>query len=171
LAAQHAPADDTNRTSSARFFVLDSTPGDSPRAGYLARLADLLPHPVQVAGWRDLPGVISLLAEEVERRQKSHEAEGPETYLIIPVRKRFRDLRGEEDDFGSFGSNEEQKANVAKQFTAMLREAAELGVHMLVWCDSYNNAARSFDRQAMREFEMRVLFQMSAGDSSSLIDS
>jgi hypothetical protein len=52
----------------------------------------------------------------------------------------------------------------------VLREGAGLGVHVIVWCDSLNNLNRSFDRPALREFEMRVLFQMSAADSSTLID-
>ena len=46
-----------------------------------------------------------------------------------------------------------------------------VGVHVLVWCDGYNQAARMFDRVTMREFAMRVAFQMSAADSSNLIDS
>ena len=54
---------------------------------------------------------------------------------------------------------------------AALREGPPLGLHTIVWCDSLNNANRAFDRQALREFEMRVLFQMSAADSSNLIDS
>ena len=45
-----------------------------------------------------------------------------------------------------------------------------MGVHTIVWCDSLNNLNRSFDRQGLREFEIRVLFQMSANDSSTLID-
>jgi hypothetical protein len=40
----------------------------------------------------------------------------------------------------------------------------------MVWCDSYNNVNRVIDRSTMREFEMRVAFQMSAADSSSLLD-
>ena len=34
-----------------------------------------------------------------------------------------------------------------------------------------NNLNRTFDRNGLREFEIRVLFQMSANDSSTLIDS
>ncbi len=45
-----------------------------------------------------------------------------------------------------------------------------MGVHTIVWCDSLNNLNRTFDRQTLREFEIRVLFQMSANDSSTLID-
>jgi hypothetical protein len=37
--------------------------------------------------------------------------------------------------------------------------------------DTYNNLNRSFSRKALGEFEMRVVFQMSANDSASLIDS
>jgi hypothetical protein len=33
-----------------------------------------------------------------------------------------------------------------------------------------NNLMRTVDRASLREFEMRILFQMSANDSSNLID-
>ena len=36
--------------------------------------------------------------------------------------------------------------------------------------DTFNNVGRSMSRKALSEFEMRVVFQMSANDSSSLID-
>ena len=39
-----------------------------------------------------------------------------------------------------------------------------------LWCDSYNNVNRMLDRMAMREFEMRIAFQMSAADSASFLD-
>ena len=44
-------------------------------------------------------------------------------------------------------------------------------MHALVWCDSYINVTRWLVRQAIRDFDMRVLFQMSATDSSNLMDS
>jgi hypothetical protein len=37
-------------------------------------------------------------------------------------------------------------------------------------CDTVNNAGRFFSRKTLSEFELRVLFQMSANDSASLID-
>ena len=40
----------------------------------------------------------------------------------------------------------------------------------MVMVDNYNNINRGLSRKALSEFEMRVLFQMSANDSSSLID-
>jgi hypothetical protein len=169
LAAQQPPANDLRQGSGARFYVLDGTPAESPQAGTLAQVAGVLPHPVQVVGGRELPGLMAELAEEVERRQKATESEGPSVYLLIHGLQRFRDLRKPEDDFG-YSSND-QPPTPAKQFASIMREGAGLGVHTLIWCDALNNVTRSLDRQALREFDMRVLFQMSANDSSTLIDS
>jgi len=41
----------------------------------------------------------------------------------------------------------------------------------VVTVDSFNNVGRALNRKALGEFEMRVIFQMSANDSASLIDS
>src|SRR5262249_37351312 len=58
----------------------------------------------------------------------------------------------------------------SQQFATVLREGSSLGVHTLLWGDTLNNVNRSLDRPMLREFEMRVLFQMSVADSSNLID-
>jgi hypothetical protein len=57
-----------------------------------------------------------------------------------------------------------------KQWAEILKNGPAWGVHTLLWCDSYNNVSRILDRMALREFEMRIAFQMSAADSSSLLD-
>jgi hypothetical protein len=44
-------------------------------------------------------------------------------------------------------------------------------VHVIVWADTPASLERTLDRNAMREFDNRILFQMSATDSSNLIDS
>jgi hypothetical protein len=163
LAAQHDPA-------SARFYVLDGTPADSSRVGTFARLAEALPHSVRVGGIRDVPAFLNELAEEVTRRQEADEPSN--AYLFIYDLQRFRELRKAEDDYGYGGfSSSDASPSPAKQFATVLREGTTLGVHTLTWCDSLNNVNRTFDRQTLREFELRVLFQMSANDSSTLIDS
>ncbi|MGI8757615.1 MAG: hypothetical protein ACR2MB_17515 [Acidimicrobiales bacterium] len=40
-----------------------------------------------------------------------------------------------------------------------------------MWCDTLTNVNRRFNRTMLREYTQRVLFQMSSGDSSHLIDS
>ena len=43
-------------------------------------------------------------------------------------------------------------------------------MHVFAWCDTPGSVERTIDRGSMREFDNRVLFQMSANDSSNLID-
>ncbi len=58
----------------------------------------------------------------------------------------------------------------SKLFGDILRDGPPLGIHTMVWCDSVNNLNRTLDRQGMKEFENRILFQMSSNDSSTMID-
>jgi hypothetical protein len=155
----------------AQFYVIDGSPADMPYAGLLSRLAGVVPHPLRVAGWRDVPVIMAELREELGRRQELLNGATPTpVYLFLYSLQRFRDLRRSDDDFG-FGRAGDDTANPAAIFGTLLREGSGLGMHTLLWCDTLNNLMRSLDRQMLREFEMRVLFQMSVADSSNLIDS
>jgi hypothetical protein len=171
VAAQHAPANPAEPASGVKFYLFDGSPVDSYNNGKLAQIGDVIPHPVRDVAWRELAGVMGELAEEVERRQKADAGDAPNIYLLVYDLQRFRDLRKEGDDFGFSRYGEEKPASPSKQFANILREGPPVGVHTIVWCDSLNNLNRTFDRQGLREFEIRVLFQMSANDSSTLIDS
>jgi hypothetical protein len=168
LAAQHDPG---VPSASARFFVFDGSPADSLNAGRLAKLAGVVPHVVRDVTWRDLKTVLTELAAEVDRRQKENPADADTVYLFVYDLQRFRDLRKSDDDFGYSRYGEEKETPPSKLFTNILRDGPPVGVHTIVWCDSLNNLNRTFDRQSLKEFEIRVLFQMSANDSSTLIDS
>jgi hypothetical protein len=152
-----------------RFFVLDGTPPEARNAGYLARVADLLPHETIVATPRDAAAAVNHVAQEVARRQQAGLHDAPPWYLVINDMQRFRELRKKEDDFG-FSRSGEGEANPAQQLATILREGPVLGVNTILWCDTLNNLQRTFDRPLMRELELKVLFQMSANDSSTLID-
>lgn len=171
LAAQHEPADEQTPASGARFYVLDGSPADASHAGIFDKLCNVLPHSIQIVGPREIGPVISSIADTVERRQKMTVVDEPSIYLFVYDLQRFRDLRRQEDDFSFSRRGEEKPANPAKQITTILRDGPIQRVHTIVWCDSLNNMNRTFERQILREFDMRVLFQMSAGDSSTIIDS
>ena len=70
----------------------------------------------------------------------------------------------------SFGGGE-KKVSPSKQFSDLLKNGPGFGIHTLVWSDTYNNVTRWFNSQTLREFELRIVFQLSASDSSNLIDS
>jgi hypothetical protein len=169
LASQYPPAESDATRSGARFFVLDGTPEDHPRAEFLKRAVARLPHGVSSGGWRDAPRILAAVAAEVDRRQQPDAPDGPEVFLFIHDLPRFRDLRKRENDFG-FGRREEE-AGPPDHLASILRDGPGLGVHLVIWCDNLNNLNRHFDHQGLREFEMRVLFQMSPNDSGHLLDS
>jgi hypothetical protein len=167
LAAQFPPADSETVRRGAHFFLLDGTPEDHPSAGLLARVAALLPHRFEVGGWRDVPEVLAKVAAVVQGRQET-KTDGPELFLLIHDLPRFRDLRRREDDF-SFSRREEEAAP-CDHLDMIVREGPVLGVHLVCWCDTVNNLNRHFTHQILREFEMRVLFQMSPTDSGHMLD-
>ncbi|WZP00665.1 FtsK/SpoIIIE domain-containing protein [Isosphaeraceae bacterium EP7] len=164
LAAQLPP-------SQVRFILIDGTPVDASTAGVLASMTEGLPHRVDMVGTRDVGTAFNALGEELERRQGDASAEAQAVFVLIHDLQRFRDLRRAEDSYGGFGSyGAEKVVSPAERLATLLREGPPLGIHVLAWADSLNNANRSFDRPAMREFSSRVLFQMSPADSSNLVD-
>jgi hypothetical protein len=166
LAAQNNPQSEVRNP---QFLLLDGTRPESPEAGTWQRIADALPHAIEVAGPRDTARIINQIAGELARRESAGEEEAPPVYLVIINGGRFRDLRRGEDDF-SFSMDRDKPPSPDKQWAEILRSGPAWGIHTLLWCDSYNNVTRMLDRVALREFEMRVAFQMSAADSSSLLD-
>lgn len=72
----------------------------------------------------------------------------------------------------SYGTlSEQRQTGPAIQFDTILKDGPDVGVFTVGWCDTYTNLTRTLDRRAIREFAMRVPFQMSAEDSSNLVDS
>jgi hypothetical protein len=150
-------------------YVLDGTRPESPEVGTWQRIAAALPRRVEVASMRDTARVINEIATELTRRETAGEEDAPPIYIVIFNGGRFRELRRGDEDFG-FSMDRDKPASPDKQWGEILRNGPAWGIHSLVWCDSYNNVNRILDRVAMREFEMRVAFQMSAADSSSFLD-
>ncbi len=167
LASQFPPAAEDTVRNGAKFYVLDGTPEDHVNTGVFAKVAAALPHGVKVGGWRDAAGYLAEIGNELKRRQT--DGDGPEIFLFVHDLPRFRDLRRREDDF-SF-SRKEDDAGPPDHLETIIREGAGLGVHLIAWCDTVNNLNRYFTHQILREFEMRVLFQMSPNDSGHLLDS
>jgi S-DNA-T family DNA segregation ATPase FtsK/SpoIIIE len=88
--------------------------------------------------------------------------------VVINGLQRFRELR-KGDDYG-FSLSEEKVTTPAQVLARLLREGPVSGIHVIAWVDTVNNMERSLDRNLLKEFEARVLFQMSATDSTTLID-
>ncbi|MFA9479192.1 FtsK/SpoIIIE domain-containing protein [Phycisphaerales bacterium AB-hyl4] len=167
LAAQHA-------ADAARFVVFDATPDDARWAGHFKKVAQALPHEVQIVTPRDPESAMSELADLLQQRQDDSAAAqgGPAVFVLINGLHRFRIFRRSDDDLGfSFSEDAGKGDSPDKQFATLLREGPPVGMHVVAWADTAVGLERATDRNALREFNQRVLFQMSANDSSNLIDS
>lgn len=156
--------------SQAHFFIFDFAPQDAPFAGYLQKVGDVLPHQTQVVTRHTLVRAIGEINDELTRRLEANTASSIPNYLFIYGLQRIRDLRPEDAmSFSSFG-DDSSSPSISKQFATILRNGPECGIHTIVWCDTYNNLKRSLEPGMLKEFDLRLLFQMSVDDSTNLID-
>lgn len=170
LVAQNPVTDSSLETPAAQFIVLDGGATDLPDADAWKRLSEAVSGAIRVAGPLQAAAIVTELAAEVERRQQHLHDPAPPVFLLIFNLGRFRDLRKGDDDF-SFSMDKNKPPSAGKLFGDILRDGPPHGVHTLAWCDTYNNVSRWLSREMLREMEMRVAFQMSATDSSNLVDS
>jgi DNA segregation ATPase FtsK/SpoIIIE, S-DNA-T family len=165
LAAQHGEA-------GAKFTVLDGTRPESAVPGLWAQVAQAVGEQVEVVPPRNAAAAVLALGEEVTRRTQSPEERYAAIYLVVHDLAQFRDLRQTDDDFSfSFSAGNGKPPAADRRFREIMKEGPAVGVHVLLWCESYNSLTRSIDRTTLREIEFRVATQMSAADSTSLIDS
>jgi DNA segregation ATPase FtsK/SpoIIIE, S-DNA-T family len=162
LAAQYA-------SDAARTVILDGTPADSLLSGTLARTAEALPLASQNVAYRDVDSSLAELSEELDRRMSDSSERHDAIFLFVCAIQRYRALRHQEESF-SF-SSEEKKPQPDKQLARLITEGPSVGIHVIAWADTAVTLDRTFERGVLREFDSRVLFQMSATDSSNLIDS
>jgi hypothetical protein len=164
LAAQHPKG-------GAQFYVFHASAPGSADESFLKDVSALIPHGVRLVSGTDVPEAMNDLATELGTRT----AEGvtPETsnvFVFIHGLQRFKKLRNE-DEFSFSMGDSDAAANPAVQLNSLISEGSSHGMHLVVTLDTFNNVGRFLSRKALTEFEMRVVFQMSANDSASLIDS
>jgi DNA segregation ATPase FtsK/SpoIIIE, S-DNA-T family len=154
-------------------FVLfhQATPG-STEADYMDNVVNAMPHEVVVVRGQEVSAAINDLATEQKARSttETFSAESPTTFLLIHGLQKFKKLRYE-DDFSFGGGSGDGGPNPGAQFNELMLEGSGYGIHIITTVDTLSSVNRFINRKALGEFAMRVVFQMSANDSASLIDS
>jgi hypothetical protein len=162
LAAQHPK-------KSVRFILFDSSPPGFPQREFLQRIIKAVPHEIIQANNSNLAEIMNGLAGDLKSRTSGEPAGAPETFVLIHGLQNYKKLR-QEDDFSFSTSDAGNAPNPAATLLNLINEGPSHGFHVIATCDTYNNVNRFLGRKTLTEFEMRVLFQMSASDSASLID-
>lgn len=155
----------------AAFYILDGGRADVAETEFGDHLQAHLTVPLNVSGVAQTGTTLQPIAKQVETRLENPDVRGEPIYLIVHDLARFRDLRPDPDDFGlgSFGDAPVEKPSA--HFAKILRDGPSVGVHVLMWADCYHTVSRALDRNSLRDVSNRLLFQMSATDSSHLMDS
>jgi hypothetical protein len=153
----------------AKFYLFQSTVPGSPDAQFLERIVAAIPHGVTVVQGNEIADQMNEISEEQKSRDADHTADAPAVFVFIHGLHKFKKLR-HEDEF-DFSMSGESTANPGAQLTTLICEGSSLGLHFIASIDTFNNVNRHLSRKALSEIEMRVVFQMSANDSASLIDS
>jgi hypothetical protein len=162
LAAQHPPG-------TVRLVLLDGHASAPREHAFLHRVIDALRHDITVVKPADSMHVLKELAEGL---QQDHEQQGSRvqrTFLFILGLQNFKKLKAA-DDFSFSMESSAETAPASAQLEKLITEGPSHGIHVIASADTYNNVTRWLPRKALSEFEMRVLFQMSANDSASLCD-
>ena len=156
----------------ARFVIFDGSPPDSPSRRHLEGMIDVIPHEVVLAKPNTLGEVMGDVHADLKRRgdSEAEAAKAPATFLFVHGIQRMKKLRYEEDFSFSLDVEEDEGGDPGNQLNEILLEGPGVAIHTIVVCDTFNNINRFLSRKALSEFELRVLFQMSANDSASLID-
>ena len=159
LAAHHSPA------AAMKLYLINGLPFEERHQPLLELASRLL---TGSAGRREVSGVVGEVAAEVDRRIGAGSERAGPVYLLLVGMQHLRDLRRTDEDAGSFRGG--GLAGPAGQLAKILRDGPGVGVFTLVWSDTLSAVQRCLDRQGLREFALRVAFQMNAGDSTTLID-
>lgn len=152
---------------SAKFFVFDSTPPGFSERDFIEKISKAIPQETVHVSNSNLTEAMNELAAELKKRS-DEESAAPEIFLFINGLQNFKKLRNE-DEF-SFSSSDSGEAKPGAILQSLINDGPAHGIHVIATCDTYNNVSRFLGRKTLTEFEMRVLFQMSASDSASLID-
>lgn len=155
----------------AAFHILDGARADTAETDFGDFLQAHLTVPLNVVGVAQASSSVNQIFKQVETRLEQPEVRGESIYLMVYDLARFRDLRPDPDDFGLGSFGEAATESAAAQFSKILREGPAVGVHTMIWADCYHTVSRNLDRSTLRDIAHRILFQMSAADSSHLMDS
>lgn len=153
----------------AHFILFDGNPPGSSQSEFLQDVVRAIPHSVKVAKAHEVSEVMSEVANDLKARLENPSTDAPTTFVFIHGLQKLGKLRYEED-FSFSADDADAAANPAMQLNKLILEGPSHGIHVIATVDTYNNMNRFMSKKAFSEFEIRVLFQMSANDSASLID-
>lgn len=144
---------------------------DSKSTEQLQTLAEAFSTGVRRSAVAEADSLIGELAEELAVRENdSVSPHRRRVLLCIRNLGLFGSLRRREDDFGFGGFGTEKEPETSDHFADLVRRGPQVGIHVIIWADSFSNVTRWLSGAMLKEFDTRVAFRLNQTDSASLID-
>ena len=120
---------------------------------------------------KDADAVVADLWQQMTARESGGAPpDSPELILAIRNIGQFRSLRRDEDDYGMSGFGAAKAGTPATMLGDLIRKGPLVGIHVIIWSDTFSNAMRWLSTSLLREFDNRIAFRLNQTDSASLID-
>ena len=150
------------RAGRSRFYIADFTTADSEWAEHAEEIARCFPGEITVIGrQRETGSMFATIAGEVRLRGENPAGHGS-IFLVLQGMHRIKSLRENMDD--------EDGHNSVELLQTILRDGPEVGMHVIAWADTLDNATRGMSRKSLGEFGLRVGTAMNTGDSMNFFD-
>jgi len=157
-AVQRAPAD-------VSFVIAEFARPSSPFHGFFAPAAGL-PHDVQIVGPQAAQAALADLSAELDARIA--DATGPprppdaRRFFLVAGLHRWQEL-GAEGEWG-------KQSQAAAALTRLAEHGPEVGMHVVIWADSFATAERALRRPGIGQFALRVALRLpSPAESDALL--
>jgi len=150
-----------------QLFIADFSTSGTEWGDIAENLEELFPDKVKVIGRKEIASTLESLRDHIRSAIEGERSIETDYYLILAGLQRIRVLRSE-DSLMSWGQRMEDSP--AAHLSYILQEGPEMGVHVLIWCDTVGNLQRAIDRRALHEIGFRVAGPMSEQDSVQFLD-
>ena len=144
------------------FVIAEFSRPSSPFHDFFGPAADL-PHEVKIAGPAAAPAALGDLAAELDSRlARPGDAPYPRRFFLVAGLHRWQDL-GTDGEWG-------KPTAATTLLTRLAEHGPEVGMHVVIWADSYATADRALRRAGIAQFALRVALRLqSPAESDALL--
>jgi DNA segregation ATPase FtsK/SpoIIIE, S-DNA-T family len=156
-AVQRSPAD-------VSFVIAEFARPSSPFHGFFAPAAGL-PHDVQIAGPAAALAALQALADELDARLadagSAPRPPDPRRFFLVAGLHRWQELASD----GDWG----KPSQAAAMLTRLAEQGPEVGIHVVIWADSFATAERALRRSGIGQFALRVALRLQSPTESDAL--
>ncbi len=116
-----------------------------------------------------IDAVVAELIEEMNVREKNLAAkDAPEIVFAVRNVGQFPSLRRDYENTVNCSS---KSTPAVPRFGDLLRQGPRVGIHVMMWADTFEAALQCLSNSLLREFDTRIALTMNSQDSTSVISS